>query len=133
MLYVGGRAHLVPKLQVLAERTGADFVHHDGGIEDRSGLLEAQVARTDAVFFPIDCVSHGAVAVVKRISRHAAKRYVALRSSGLSSFAAALQALALQRDAPVVSEQGYANDEVPKPSATKAALSDGSSNRARNR
>ena len=129
MLYVGGRAHLVPKLQLLAERTGADFVHHDGGIEDRSGLLEAQVARTDAVFFPVDCVSHGAVAVVKRISRHAAKPYVALRSSGLSSFAAALQALALRRHAP---EQSYANDEVPEPSAIKAALSDGSSSKARN-
>jgi Uncharacterized protein conserved in bacteria (DUF2325) len=105
VLYVGGRAHLVPKLQLLAEQTGAEFVHHDGGIEDRTGLLEAQVARADAVFFPVDCVSHGAVAVVKRISRHATKPYVPLRSSGLSSFAAALQAMALRRDALVFSEQ----------------------------
>jgi hypothetical protein len=105
VLYVGGRAHQVPKLQVLAEHTGADFVHHDGGIEDRSGLLEAQIARADAVFFPVDCVSHNAVAVIKRISRHATKPYVALRSSGLSSFAAALQAVALQRHAPIFSEQ----------------------------
>jgi len=105
VLYVGGRAHQVPKLQVLAERTGADFVHHDGGIEDRSGLLEARVARADVVFFPVDCVSHNAVAVIKRICRHATKPYVALRSSGLSSFTAALQAMALQRHAPVVSEQ----------------------------
>jgi hypothetical protein len=93
VLYVGGRPHLVPKLQVLTEQTGADFIHHDGGIEDRSGLLEAQVAHADAVFFPVDCVSHGAVAVIKRISRHATKPYVALRSSGLSSFAAALQTM----------------------------------------
>ena len=105
VLYVGGRAHLVAKLQVVAEQTGADFVHHDGGIDDRSGLLEARVARADVVFFPIDCVSHNAVAVVKRISRQAAKPYIALRSSGLSSFAAALQALALQQHARVVSEQ----------------------------
>ena len=103
VLYVGGRAHLVPKLQVLAEQAGAKFVHHDGGIENRSGLLEAQVARADAVFFPVDCISHGAVAVVKRISRHATKPYVPLRTSGLSSFAAALQAMGLRRHVPVVS------------------------------
>jgi hypothetical protein len=67
VLYVGGRARLVPKIEVLAEQTGADFIHHDGGVEDRIGLLEARVARADAVFFPVDCVSHNAVAVIKRI------------------------------------------------------------------
>src|SRR5215475_6532390 len=82
----GGRTQLVQKLQGLAEQAGAEFVHHDGGIEDRSGLLEARVAHIDAVFFPVDCVSHGAVAVVKWISRHATKTYVPLRSSGLSVF-----------------------------------------------
>jgi len=67
--------------------------------------MEALVARAGAVFFPVDCVSHGAVAVIKRICRHATKPYVALRSSGLSSFAAALQAVALQRHAPGAVEQ----------------------------
>ena len=47
----------------------------------------------------MDCVSHGAVAVIKRVSRHATEPYVPLRSSGLSSFAAALEAMALQRHA----------------------------------
>src|SRR5262249_27759310 len=93
-------AHL-PKIQVLTERTGAVFIHHDSGIDDRSELLDACVVRADPGFFPIECVSHNAVAVIKRTS----KPYVALRSSGLSSFPAALQALPLQRHAPVVSEQ----------------------------
>ena len=39
---------------------------------------------------PVDCVSHNAVAVVKRVYRHIGKPYVASRSSGLTSFAAAL-------------------------------------------
>jgi len=94
LLYVGGRAHQVAQLRMLAERSGAAFLHHDGGLEERSGLLEAQVSRADIVFFPVDCVSHNAVATVKRVSRHVGKRYVALRSSGLTSFAAALRSVA---------------------------------------
>jgi hypothetical protein len=100
VLYVGGRAHQIPKLRGLAERTGAYFTHHDGGMDDRSGLLEAQVVRADAVFFPVDCVSHNAVAVVKRVSRQFAKPYVALRSAGLTSFAAALRTIARRRNGP---------------------------------
>jgi len=94
LLYVGGRAHQIVQLRMLAERSGAAFLHHDGGLEERSGLLEAQVSRADIVFFPVDCVSHNAVATVKRVSRHVGKRYVALRSSGLTSFAAALRSVA---------------------------------------
>jgi hypothetical protein len=90
LLYVGGRAHQVAHLRMLAEQRGATLLHHDGGIDDRSGLLAAQVARADLVFFPVDCVSHNAVAVVKRVSRQIGKHYVALRTSGLTSFAAAL-------------------------------------------
>src|SRR5262245_11043865 len=101
LLYVGGRAHQIPQLRALAERSGASFLHHDGGIEDRSGLLEAQVSRADVVFFPVDCVSHNAVATVKRVSRYAGKPYVALRSSGLTSLAAALRTISKQRQPPV--------------------------------
>jgi hypothetical protein len=105
VLYVGGRAHQIPKLRGLAERAGACFTHHDGGVDDRSGLLEAQVLRADAVFFPVDCVSHNAVAVVKRVSRQSAKPYVALRSAGLTSFAAALRTIAGRRNGPSPDEQ----------------------------
>jgi hypothetical protein len=97
LLYVGGRPHQVAQLRALAERSGASFLYHDGGIEDRSGLLEVQVSRADVVFFPVDCVSHGAVATVKRVSRHVGKPYVALRSSGLTSLAAGLRRISAQR------------------------------------
>jgi hypothetical protein len=39
VLYVGGRAHQVPGLKALVERTGARFLHHDGGIEHNPTLL----------------------------------------------------------------------------------------------
>jgi hypothetical protein len=97
LLYVGGRVHQTAQLRALAERTGAAFLHHDGGLEDRSGLLETQVARADVVFFPVDCVSHNAVGTVKRMARYMGKPYVALRSSGLTSLAAALRQLANER------------------------------------
>jgi hypothetical protein len=103
LLYVGGRPHQVAQLRALAERSGASFLYHDGGIEDRSGLLEAQVSRADVVLFPVDCVSHGAVATVKRVAHHAGKPYVALRSSGLTSLAAGLRRISAQRQAGDVS------------------------------
>ena len=71
---------------------------HDGGIEDRSGLLEAQVSRANVVFFPVDCVSHNAVATVNRVARYMGKPYVALRSSGLTSLAAALGRISFQQE-----------------------------------
>jgi hypothetical protein len=91
LLYVGGRTHQLPQLRMLAEQRGATLLHHDGGIDDRSGLLASQVARADLVLFPVDCVSHNAVAIVKRISRQIGKPYLALRSSGLTSFVVALR------------------------------------------
>ena len=97
LLYVGGRVHQIPQLRALAERSGAFFLHHDGGIEDRSGLLEAQVSRADVVFFPVDCVSHNAVGTVKRMARYMGKPYIALRSSGLTSLAAALRKISTER------------------------------------
>jgi hypothetical protein len=99
LLYVGGRAHQIAQLRALTERLGGAFLHHDGGIEERSGVLEAQLSRADVVVFPVDCVSHNAVATVKRVSRYAGKPYVALRSSGLTSLAAALRTISAQRHA----------------------------------
>jgi len=96
LLYVGGRPHQLAQLRRLAEQWGARFMHHDGGVDDRSGLLEAQAVGADLVLFPVDCVSHNAVAVIKRVSRKIGKRFVALRSSSLTSFVMALRSLAAQ-------------------------------------
>jgi hypothetical protein len=67
------------QLRMLAEQSGATFLHRDGGIDDRSGLLASLVARADRIFFPVDCVSHNAVAAVKRGARHLGKPCVPLR------------------------------------------------------
>ena len=94
LLYVGGRPAQVGHLREVAERAGAAFLHHDGGIEDRDGLLPGLVSRADAVVFPVDCVSHTATLAVKRLCRLAGKRFVPLRSTGMGPFCAAVRALA---------------------------------------
>jgi hypothetical protein len=95
VLYVGGRADRLGHLRALSEQRGAKFLHHDGGVEDRSGLLAGLVSRADIVLFPVDCVSHEAVAIVKRLCRQTAKPYVPLRSSGTGSFVSALARTAI--------------------------------------
>jgi hypothetical protein len=90
VLYVGGRPNQLCHMRALGERLGATFLHHDGGIDDRSGLLAGLVSRADVVMFPVDCVSHDAARMVKRLCRQGAKPYLPLRSAGLTSFAAAL-------------------------------------------
>jgi hypothetical protein len=103
VLYVGGRAHQVPQLKALVERVGADFAHHDGGVEHNPALLPGLVGRADVVLFPVDCISHLAVAAIKRHCRQAGKPYVPLRTSSL---AACLSGLSHLRDetSPLVPE-----------------------------
>ena len=90
VLYVGGRPDSVGHLRALGERFGVRILHHDGGVDDRSGLLAGAISRADVVMFPVDCVSHDAVATVKRLCRQTLKPYVPLRSAGMGSFVAAL-------------------------------------------
>jgi hypothetical protein len=96
LLYVGGRPTQIGHLRALSERSGGIFLHHDGGIEERGGLLPGLVSRADAVLFPVDSVSHAAISLVKRLCRQSGKPLVPLRSTGLAPFCAALQNPALR-------------------------------------
>ena len=93
LLYVGGRQAQIGHLRAHAERSGAVFLHHDGGVEERGGLLPGLVSRADAVLFPVDCVSHAAMSLVKRLCRQTGKPFVPLRSAGLAPFCASLHSL----------------------------------------
>jgi Uncharacterized protein conserved in bacteria (DUF2325) len=85
ILYVGGRSHQIPQLRALVERTGARFLHHDGGKEQSASLLPGLVSRADVLYFPIDCVSHDAVATIKRLCRQLEKPYRPLRTASLAA------------------------------------------------
>jgi hypothetical protein len=93
LLYVGGRPNQVAHLRALAEDRGAALLHHDGGIEHHPDLLAGLTSRADIVLFPVDCVSHDAALMVKRLCRQADKRFIPLRSAGATSFLAALRPL----------------------------------------
>ncbi|HEX2890725.1 hypothetical protein, partial [Vineibacter terrae] len=47
LLYIGGRPSQLSHLRAVGERFGARVLHHDGGVEDRSGLLAGLVSRAD--------------------------------------------------------------------------------------
>jgi len=86
------RRHAAAK--ALVERTGARFLHHDGGIEHSSSLLPGLISRADVLLFPIDCISHDAVATLKRVCRQLEKPYLPLRTASLATLASSLAAMA---------------------------------------
>jgi hypothetical protein len=90
VLYVGGRPTQMPHIRQAAAARGGKLLHHDGGVEDNDLILASMVSRADIIFFPVDCVSHGAVGTVKRTCRNAGKKYVPLRSAAVTSFIAGL-------------------------------------------
>jgi hypothetical protein len=86
LLYVGGRPGHIPRIRAFVEEAQAELLHHDGGVEERKGLLAGIVSRADAIFFPVDCLSHDTVVVLKRLCRQTGKPYLPLRSTSLTSF-----------------------------------------------
>lgn len=94
VLYVGGRERQAAHFRALVERHNGQFLHHDGGRSESRARLDAMIRSADAGLCPIDCVSHDACLRVKRICKRAAKRFVLLRSAGLSAFIVGLQEVA---------------------------------------
>lgn len=90
LLYVGGRPKLVEQLRLLTERRGGRLLAHDGGVEDKPGLLPGLISQADTVFFPVDCVSHRAAEQVKRACQQTDKPFVPLRTASVASFVSAL-------------------------------------------
>lgn len=90
VLYVGGQHKMVPHYRQMVESYGAEFLHHDGGKESSRHILPKLLSGADAVFCPIDCISHDACKCVKKICKRYSKPFVMMRSSGLSSFAKSL-------------------------------------------
>lgn len=90
ILYIGGRQHQVPQLKEVIERAGGSFLYHDGGIEHSSTLLPGLISRADILYFPIDCISHDAVATIKRLCRLSDKPYKPLRTASVATLLSAL-------------------------------------------
>jgi len=92
LLYVGGRPQTVCKLRQLIAGRNGQLLHHDGGLENSSTRLGDLVRKADAVFFPVDCVSHSAAEAVKKICQIEGKPMRPLRTSSATAFLRALDA-----------------------------------------
>jgi hypothetical protein len=90
ILYVGGRANQIHHLKAVVENAGGRFQHHDGGIENSAGLIAGLAARSDITVFPVDCVSHTAVSLVKRSCSQTGRPYIALRNASASNLMASV-------------------------------------------
>ena len=86
IVYVGGRPGSNAALKRLVEAAGGDFVAHDGGVEDRKGLLAAALPGADIVVFPVDCVDHDSMNTLKRVCERRQIDYHPLRTASVASF-----------------------------------------------
>lgn len=91
LLYVGGRPGLIQALRPIVAAAGGLLIHHDGGLEQRKSALVTEVAKADWVFFPVDCISHDAVNLIKRGCAQIGTPYRALRTASIACFVAALR------------------------------------------
>ncbi|MDB5652004.1 MAG: rane-bound metallopeptidase [Hyphomicrobiales bacterium] len=85
ILFVGGRTHAIPSLRSLIEGYGAYFLHHDGGQAENLNLLPGLIGRADLVLFPIDCISHNAALMLKRLCGQGGKTFLPMPRSGVGS------------------------------------------------
>src|SRR5450830_642850 len=91
VLCVGGRSGNVATYRALIERVGAQFAHHDGGLEDNANLLDSSLAAADLVICQTGCISHSAYWRVKEYCKRTGKRCVFIDNPSISSLARGLQ------------------------------------------
>ncbi|GCL64017.1 DUF2325 domain-containing protein [Pseudaquabacterium pictum] len=94
VLCVGGRASAVPLYRLIIERSGARFIHHDGGERDSSARLDATLAAADLVICQTGCVSHNAYWRVKDHCKRTGKRCVFVETPSSAGLKRALVQLA---------------------------------------
>jgi hypothetical protein len=100
VLCVGGRSSSVPIYRTMIERVGAQFAHHDGGLEDSSSQLDASLAAADLVICQTGCISHSAYWRVKDHCKRHGKRCVFVDNPSVSSLARGLQEAATEEPQP---------------------------------
>jgi hypothetical protein len=103
VVYVGGRPGSNAALRQLVESAGGDFVVHDGGIEDRKGMFAAALPRADIVVFPVDCIDHDSMNLLKRVCDRHQVDYHPVRTASVASFMELMARLGRTASQPPVS------------------------------
>jgi hypothetical protein len=73
LVCVGGGQSMVPLYRKAAESAGIDFVHHDGGLEQKLQRLDRVLAHADLVICQTGCISHNAYWRVKEHCKRTGK------------------------------------------------------------
>jgi hypothetical protein len=99
VVYVGGRPGSNAALKALVTSAGGELVMHDGGVEDRKGLLAAALPGADLVVFPVDCIDHDSMNMLKRVCERHQVDYHPLRTASVASFIDLIARLQTDRSA----------------------------------
>jgi hypothetical protein len=86
IVYVGGRPGSNAAIRRIVESAGGAMTVHDGGIEDRKGLLATAIPGADMVVFPVDCIDHDSMNMLKRICERSQIAWYPLRTASVASF-----------------------------------------------
>ncbi|MCA8094943.1 DUF2325 domain-containing protein [Burkholderia anthina] len=86
VVYVGGRPGSNRAIRRIVEMAGGEMTLHDGGIEDRKGLLAAALPGANLVVFPVDCIDHDSMNLLKRMCERHQIAYYPLRTASVASF-----------------------------------------------
>ncbi|MBR8220387.1 DUF2325 domain-containing protein [Burkholderia ambifaria] len=86
VVYVGGRPGSNRAIRRIVETAGGELTLHDGGLEDRKGLLAAALPGANMVVFPVDCIDHDSVNLLKRLCERHQIAYYPLRTASAASF-----------------------------------------------
>lgn len=95
VLCVGGRNGNVANYRDVVEKAGGQFAHHDGGLEDSQGALDASLAAADLVICQTGCINHNAYWRVKDFCKRTGKPCVFVENPSTSSLARCLQQVAV--------------------------------------
>jgi len=90
ILIVGGIVKIKDRYKKLIEENGGIFEYHDGYMKGGKKGLKYQVRRADLVLCPVNCNSHNACSLTKKLGKKYSRPVHMLAGSGLSAISQAL-------------------------------------------
>jgi hypothetical protein len=90
ILIVGGMSRMELLYRELIESSGGIFEYHDGYMKKGSRQLESRLRRADVVLCPVNCNSHNACSMVKRLAKKYQKPVQMLANSSLQAISRAI-------------------------------------------
>lgn len=90
ILIVGGMSKMASHYRDMVESKGGRLEYHDGSLKNGARTLESRFKRADLVLCPVDCNSHAACNLVKRLGKKHKKPVRMLLGSSLNAISRAL-------------------------------------------